>query len=320
MPTILITGITGFIGSHVAAALAGRGHQVIGTVRLHHKDGNEADSYRLIPVDYIHDFDVNIWKPRLEGVDVVVNAVGILRQHGQQTFEALHYRAPRALFAACAAKGIKVVQMSALGADENARSRYHLSKKMADDALLASGNRAVIVQPSLVYGTGGVSARLFNLIAALPIIPLPGQGNQEIQPIHIDDLTCAVTELVETDRYLGQRVPLVGPEALTLQRYLSELRSLMGLGRGIFVQTPIFWVNIAAQLGQRLGKGLLDVESWQMLQRGNTADPVQHGNFSGTSPDPSTSSYPLGISGNHGWQRFSDGCSLYCACPLLPCG
>src|SRR5690349_20384934 len=222
MPTILITGITGFIGSHVAAALAGRGHQVIGTVGPHHKDGNEADSYRLIPVDYIRDFDVNIWKPRLEGVDVVVNAVGLLRQHGQQTFEALHYRAPRALFAACAAKGIKVVQMSALGADENARSRYHLSKKMADDALLASGNRAVIVQPSLVYGPGGVSARLFNLIAALPIIPLPGQGNQEIQPIHIDDLTCAVTELVETDRYLGQHVPLVGPEALTLHRYLSE--------------------------------------------------------------------------------------------------
>ena len=286
MPTILITGITGFIGSHVAAALAGRGHQVIGTVRPHHKDGNEADSYCLIPVDYIHDFDVNIWKPRLEGVDVVVNAVGILRQHGQQTFEALHYRAPRALFGACAAEGIKVVQMSALGADENARSRYHLSKKMADDALLASGNRAVIVQPSLVYGPGGVSARLFNLIAALPIIPLPGQGNQEIQPIHIDDLTCAVTELVETDRYLGQRVPLVGPEALTLQRYLSELRSLMGLGRGIFVQTPIFWVNIAAQLGQRLGKGLLDVESWQMLQRGNTADPGTTRELLGHEPRP----------------------------------
>jgi len=286
MPTILITGITGFIGSHMAAALAGRGHQVIGTVRPHHKDGNEADSYRLIPVDYIHDFDANIWKPRLKGVDVVVNAVGLLRQHGQQTFEALHYRAPRALFAACAAKGIKVVQMSALGADENARSRYHLSKKMADDALLASGNRAVIVQPSLVYGPGGVSARLFNLIAALPIIPLPGQGNQEIQPIHIDDLTCAVTELVETDRYLGQRVPLVGPEALTLQRYLSELRSLMGLGRGIFVQTPIFWVNIAAQLGQRLGKGLLDVESWQMLQRGNTADPGTTRELLGHEPRP----------------------------------
>jgi uncharacterized protein YbjT (DUF2867 family) len=286
MPTILITGITGFIGGHVAAALAGKGHEVIGTVRSLRQHGDEASPYRLIPVDYVHDFDANVWKPRLEGVDVVVNAVGILRQHGQQTFEALHDRAPRALFAACAAGGIKVVQISALGADENARSRYHLSKKTADDALLASGNRAVIVQPSLVYGPGGVSAGVFNLIATLPVIPLPGRGNQQIQPIHIDDLTCAVTELVETDRYLGQRVPLVGPEALTLQRYLSELRRLMGLGPGIFLHMPIFFIDIAAQAGQWMRKGLLDVESWQMLQRGNTADPASTRELLGREPRP----------------------------------
>ena len=61
--------------------------------------------------DYTRDFDVDIWKMRLKGVDVVINAVGILREHGQQTFAALHDRAPRALFAACAAMGVKVVQI-----------------------------------------------------------------------------------------------------------------------------------------------------------------------------------------------------------------
>jgi uncharacterized protein YbjT (DUF2867 family) len=272
MPTILITGVTGFIGGHVAAALAGRGHRIIGTVKSPPKNDREASPFRLICADYTRDFDVNIWKTRLAGIDVVINAVGILRERGQQTFEALHDHAPRALFAACAAEGVKVIQISALGADENARSRYHLSKKIADDALLASVTRAVVVQPSLVYGSGGASAKLFNLIASLPIIPLPGEGDQQIQPIHIDDLTCAISELVETDRYVGQRVPLVGPEPLTLQRYLSELRRLMGLGPGIFLHMPVFFVDIAAQAGQWMEKGLLDVESWQMLQRGNTAD------------------------------------------------
>ncbi|SEK82269.1 SDR family oxidoreductase [Nitrosovibrio tenuis] len=287
MPTVLITGATGFIGSHVVAALADSGYPVVCTVTAPPKN-NGMSRFRLIPVDYTRDFDINTWIPRLAGIDVVINAVGILREHGRQTFESLHDRAPRALFAACAAEGIKVVQISALGADEKARSRYHLSKKIADDALLASGTKAVVVQPSLVYGQGGVSARLFNLMASLPVIPLPGRGDQQIQPIHIDDLTRAIVKLIETDRYQGQRVPLVGPEPLTLQRYLSELRHSMRLGQGTFLHVPVLFVDMAARAGQWLGKGLLDPESWQMLQRGNTADARSTRDLLGREPRPAS--------------------------------
>jgi hypothetical protein len=184
----------------------------------------------------------------------------------------LHDHAPRALFSACAASGVKVVQISALGADEQARSRYHLSKKAADDALLSAWNKSVVVQPSLVYGPGGASARLFTLLASLPVIPLPGAGDQRIQPIHIDDLTDAVAALVETDLYEGCRVPLVGQKPLTLKYYLWELRHLMGLGEATFVHIPVAFIDFTAWVSQRLGCGLMDLETWHMLQRGNTAD------------------------------------------------
>jgi nucleoside-diphosphate-sugar epimerase len=271
MLTILITGATGFIGSHLAAALADVGHRIVSTTKTPGA-ANVDSRFTYILADYTRDFDVDIWKMRLKGVDVVINAVGILREHGQQTFAALHDRAPRALFAACAAMGVKVVQISALGADEQARSRYHLSKKAADDALLNSWNRSVVVQPSLVYGPGGASARLFTLLASLPVIPLPGPGDQRIQPIHIDDLTDAVVTLVETDRYSGCRVPLVGQKPFSLQYYLWELRRLMGLGEATFVHIPVALIDFTARVSQWLGRGLMDVETWQMLQRGNTAD------------------------------------------------
>jgi nucleoside-diphosphate-sugar epimerase len=272
MPTILITGATGFIGSHLAQALADSGQQVVCAARVRPRDAASL-RFTWIPADFTRDFDIDVWKSRVAGIDVVVNAVGILREQDGQTFEMLHTRAPRVLFAACADAGVKVVQISALGADENARSRYHLSKKAADDALLAATTRAVVVQPSLVYGPGGTSAALFNTLASLPLIPLPGEGDQQVQPIHIDDLISAVLALVQSDRYLGQRVALVGPEPVTLRRYLSELRLLMGLGRGRFVHCPTMLVDAAAQVGQWLGKGMLDMETWQMLQRGNTSDP-----------------------------------------------
>lgn len=271
MATILITGATGFIGSHLATALADAGHQVICAVKATHTD-NITSRFSYISVDYTCDFDINVWETRLKGVDVAINAVGILREHGRQTFAALHERAPRALFEACVATGVRVVQISALGADEEARSRYHLSKKAADDALLGSWKRSVVVQPSLVYGRGGASARLFNLLASLPVIPLPGPGNQRIQPIHIDDLTDAITALVETDRFSGCRIPLVGPEPLTLRCYLRELRRLMGLGTARFLHIPLPLIGATAQVSQWLGQGLMDIETWQMLQRGNTAD------------------------------------------------
>jgi hypothetical protein len=198
----------------------------------------------------------------------------------------LHTRAPLALFAACAAAEIKVIQISALGADENARSRYHLSKKAADDALLAATARAVVVQPSLVYGPGGTSAALFNTLASLPLIPLPGEGDQQVQPIHVEDLTSAILALVQADRYLGQRIALVGPEPVTLRRYLSELRLLMGLGRARFVHCPTVLMDAAAQVGEWLGKGMLDTETWQMLQRGNIADPRITCDLLGRKPRP----------------------------------
>ena len=145
MATVLITGASGFIGSHIAEALAEAGHEVRCAVRKCPSTGRWR-RFRCIPADYTRDFDPVVWQRRLEGVDVVVNAVGILREHGSQTFEALHDRAPRALFAAAA--GVRIVQISALGADEEASSRYHLSKKAADDALLASskkrGGRAAV--------------------------------------------------------------------------------------------------------------------------------------------------------------------------------
>lgn len=271
MSSILITGATGFIGSHLTAALADAEHRIVCAVR--NPEAVKLESrFTYIFADFTRDFDVKIWEERLEGIDVVINAVGIIKEQGQQTFAALHDRAPRALFGACAAAGVKVIQISALGADEGAQSQYHLSKKAADDALLSSWNKSVVVQPSLVYGPGGASARLFNLLASLPVIPLPGPGNQQIQPIHIDDLTDAIVALVETDQYLGCRVPLVGPKPLTLQCYLRELRLLMGLGEATFLHIPSLFIDATAQVGQWLGWGLMDVETWGMLQRGNTAD------------------------------------------------
>jgi nucleoside-diphosphate-sugar epimerase len=269
---VFLTGASGFIGSRIAQRLSQAGHQVVCAVRNPRSASARALPGRMIQADFARDLNAADWEPRLLGVDVVVNAVGILRETDRQRFNTLHVEGPRALFDACLAAGVRrIVQISALGADADAVSRYHLTKKAADDYLLTLPLSAVIVQPSLVYGAGGKSARLFTTLASLPLIPLPGRGDQLVQPLHIDDAVQAIVALVQSDAFSGQRVALVGPQALSLRSFLVELRGTMGLEPPHFLSTPIGLVRVGARVGGLISASLLDNETLQMLERGNTA-------------------------------------------------
>ena len=239
---VLVLGTGGFIGGHTAAALRAAGHEV-----------------RSGKLDFTRALKPEAWLLSLEGVDAVVNAVGIIRERGERTFNTLHYAAPRALFDACRSAGVRrVVQISALGADEAARSRFHRTKRGADDYLASLDLDWAVVQPSLVYGEGGESARLFALLAALPLTPVPGDGRQRVQPIHIDDLTEVIVKLISVPMKI--QLQAVGPREISLREWLRLLRAQMGLGRARFLEIPRALLPI-------------DRETLQMLDRGNTASP-----------------------------------------------
>jgi uncharacterized protein YbjT (DUF2867 family) len=278
---VLLTGAGGFIGRHLTHALLAAGHQVTCAVRDPGRhtaaQGSEQSvnpNLNFVAADFAQDMQALDWLPLLTGIDAVINAAGIARENGKQTFDAIHARAPRALFAACVQAEVKLVlQVSALGADQHAASAFHLSKKVADDFLANLPLASVIVQPSLVYGPGGTSARLFTTLASLPLIPLPGDGAQMIQPVHIDDLITAMLALLERHRHGSTRVALVGPAALSLKNFLSALRRALGIGRARFMPMPIALVRAAARAGRFVPGSLLDPDMLGMLERGNTANP-----------------------------------------------
>ena len=160
---ILVCGASGFIGRAVCARLAAQGHEVLRGVRLAEGKGDVA-------IDFSRDLQPSTWRARLQGVDAVVNAVGIIREHGAASFGALHARAPAALFVACAEVGVRrVVQISALGAD-GGDTPYFASKRTADAALMALPLEWIILRPSLVFGAQGDSAQMFCQAASMPVM------------------------------------------------------------------------------------------------------------------------------------------------------
>lgn len=265
---VLVTGASGFIGRHLVAALAKAGHVVIEARRHASEGANQVDA------DFTRDLDPSDWTPKLAGVDAVINAVGILREHGEQTFERVHTKAPQALFAACTAAGVRrVVQISALGADRGPTG-YFRSKHAADEFLAALPLQWTIVQPSLVYGAGGTSARLFDLLASLPVTPLAGGGAQRVQPIHIDDLVEAIVHVFGRNDAERRRIALVGPRELSLREFLAQLRAALGQSAAPTISIPSWLMRLAARVGELNPRSLLDRETLSMLQMGNTADPA----------------------------------------------
>lgn len=294
---IFMTGATGFIGSRLAHALHDRGHTLALAVR------NPKAAQKLVPGHHYERVDFNTavtaetWQPLLTRTrggspsipyDVVINAVGILQETPRQRFHTVHSAAPIALFDACVATGVRrIVQISALGADAEARTAYHLSKRAADEHLRQLPSEHVIAQPALVFGPGGTSARLFSTLARLPVIPLPGRGDQQVQPIYVDDLIDAVVALVETPSLPASTVPLVGPHPVSLRAFYAQLRRAQGLRAGpIFIPVPMAMMRLTARLASWIPGGMLDRDTLDMLNRGNTGDPSLTRLLIGRDPRP----------------------------------
>lgn len=271
---VLVTGASGFIGSHIVTALRAAGHEVIAAVRNPDRAGRFA-SGTAVRCDLARDTHIEDWLPRLEGIDAVVNAAGILRESGRQKFRTVHVDAPRALFEACLRAGVrKVIQISALGNPQD--GEFIRSKHDADDFLATLELDWVILRPSVVYSPAGSygGTSLLRALAALPgFLFLPGDGQQRLQPIVAEDLGRATARLVETDGGNRRILEATGPTVVTFEEYLGSLRRWLGLGTARVMRVPLALIRPFAALGEVFGRGPLGLTMFRMLQRGNVATP-----------------------------------------------
>lgn len=270
---ILVTGANGFIGSHLTAGLLARGYDVLGAVRRPAPFLRRFPTARAVPTDMNRDIQPEQWFARLEGVAAVINCAGILQGGPGQSIDAIHYRAPAALFDACARIGIRrVIQISAISADTAAGTDYAGSKKRADDHLRALDDLDwVVLRPSLVYAQnsfGGTS--LMRALAVLPLaMPVPGDGGQAFQPIHADDLVRTVVTILERPEIARTVLQPVGPERLTFRDMLVKLRRWLGLPYAPVLAVPLPLIALGCRIGDLVGGGAMRTTALRQIQYGN---------------------------------------------------
>lgn len=266
---ILLVGASGFIGRHLLTALAQAGHAVVATSRQDTGPAIPGVEWRRLDLgEPLTNPDSFIWP---DAIDLLINAAGQLSTDTDALYR-LQSTATCALFDLARQHGVRVLQISALGAGEQPDIPFLASKAEADRHLLQSGLPAVVLRPSLVIGPGGTSSQWLLRLSPLPLLPLL-DNHARLQPLHIDDLCGAVLALLRQWPEQSLVLPLVGPQAMTQGQLLDHLRHAQGWAPARYWSLPLPLTHLGAWLGQHLGWTALNPQTLNLARRDNLASP-----------------------------------------------
>lgn len=256
---ITVFGASGFIGRYVVRALAKAGYRVRAATRRPHL------AHELKPMGVVGQVQLvqaNLRNPdsvarAVEGADGVINLVGILFEGGRQSFDSLQSEGAKLVAEKAAEAGIEhFVQISAIGADADSKSKYARTKALGEQAVRAAIPGATVLRPSIVFGT---EDQFFNKFADMarfaPALPLIGGGKTKFQPVWCADVAAAAVAALESDAARGKTYELGGPEVYTFKEVMEfilttirrkrilvplpfPVASLMGLGGEISGMLP----------------------------------------------------------------------------------
>jgi len=228
----VVLGGTGFIGSHLLAALADTGCKVtvLSRNREQRRAVNVLPNVRTVSVDV---YDRAVLEKHLAGHDAVVNLVGILNETGGATFTHAHVDFTATVIAACRQVGIRRIhQMSSLNAGNRA-SKYLKTRGEAEAQVRNSGMDWTIYRPSVVYGAGdGLVSRFLKLLQMGPVLPL-AQPHAKFAPAWVGDVAAAIERCMTDRTSIGRIFELYGPDTLELLQIVRMIRDTAGLKRAL---------------------------------------------------------------------------------------
>ncbi len=256
---VTIYGGSGFVGRYIARRMASEGWRVRVAVRR----PNEAMFVR--PYGVVGQVEPVLCNIRddasvaaaMHGADAVVNCVGVLNELGKNAFEAVQAEGAESIARLAAEQGIgRMVHISAIGADPASDSVYSQTKATGEAGVLAHMPDAVILRPSVIFGT---EDQFFNRFASMtrmgPFLPLVG-AETKFQPVYVEDVANAAVKGV-----LGQANPgvyeLGGPEVKSFRALMEQMLDVVHRNR-VIIGVP-FWAA-------RIMAGALDIAKFVSFQ------------------------------------------------------
>jgi uncharacterized protein YbjT (DUF2867 family) len=219
---ILITGATGFVGSHLLARL--REDERL-NVRVLVRDAARIEDPEGIEVLEGDLADPELVAKALAGVSCAYYLVHSM-EAGSGGFSGRDRKLAEGFVRACDTAGVaRVVYLGGIQPDGD--TSEHLDSRLEVERILAGGEAAfVALRASMIIGADSASFRtLAQIVDRLPVLALPSWRSRSTQPVAIDDVTAALdsARAVAPGHY-----DIAGPDRLTFEEMTKRIATLLG--------------------------------------------------------------------------------------------
>jgi NADH dehydrogenase len=249
---VAITGGTGFVGGHLAAALSAGGHEAVVLARgVDRRPWAQA----VLSLPGVSLVQVGVGDERglveaFEACDAIAHCAGINRQWGSQTYDAVHIRGTMNVVRAAEEAGVRRLAMvSFLRARPGCGSEYHESKWAAEEIVRESHLEWTVLKPGMMFGRG--DHMLDHLSHALSTFPVfLGIGPLRVKPLAVEDAVDVLIAVLIDGRLPCQTVGLVGPTEIGFDDAARLVADVIGKRRP-FVRAPLVFHHFLARAAER---------------------------------------------------------------------
>jgi len=279
---ILVFGASGQIGRHLIRKLTKNNYKVVAVTRNIHQKGyilkTQANPGYLEIVELAY-FNIDKIMTLVEECAICINLIGILFEKRKNYFKSIHTDFPDLLSKISAKKNIeKLIHLSSLGIEKSLDSKYAISKLDGETKIKKNFDRAVVLKPSIVYSVDdSFTTNFMTLLNRLPIMPIYYEGKTKFAPIHVEDLTQIIFDVVE-GKVDEQTIECIGPKILSFKEIILKLLKTIGKKR-LLIPLPLAIAKIIAKIIEIMPNPLITVDQINLLKHDNIPSGKYKTNF-----------------------------------------
>ena len=238
---ILILGGSGFVGKSITQNLLSQGARVVILTRNSNKIKPLKVSGYPGQLEIISGniFEDGLLEILIKDKFAVINLCGVLYEKNKDEFNTIHNFLPEMISNLCKRHYIrKFIHISALGVSKNSSSKYSSTKALGEESIKNNFKSAIILRPSIIYGSGDNFFGLFSKISKFaPVIPIIGP-NTMFQPVYVNDVSLAVIEALKINENKSKTFNICGSKQYSFYQLIKILLSLLERKRILIKVSP----------------------------------------------------------------------------------
>ena len=244
--TVFLTGATGKIGRPLLKKIAAEDYRIILLIREGEKPEISGPGIECIFGDIAEPAS---YKSSLNGVDAVVHMAAVTHTNDAVKYYELNAAATLNLIKACREHGVKRFIFISTRAISERGGDYSRSKIIAERYVKESGLDWVIVRLAEVYGIEGKTGvdMVLNDIGKMPFIPVIGNGEYKIAPIHISDAITIIARIIKDRGIKYKTYNVAGPESFTYNEFIDKVSEAMKINK-LRIYIPVFLMRLCAPI------------------------------------------------------------------------